>query len=86
MPVRLNAKIPGAFIRNHLRKPRAGGRDYVGSMCQAYEEHLHSTGVRRLPCLTVFQKYSWLLKETVAIKVDGDKAVSFGAGMPQAGW
>ena len=83
MPVRLNAKGPGEFIRDHLQEPRTGGRDYVGSMYQAYKEHLRSAGIRRLPCRPVFHKYIWLLKETGAIKVDGAEAISLGSTPPQ---
>ncbi len=67
MPVRLNAKGPGEFIRDHLQKPHTGGRDHVGSMYQAYKDHLCSAGVRRLPCCPTFHKYVWLLKKSGAI-------------------
>ena len=45
MPVRLNAKGLGEFIRDHLQEPQTGGRDYVGSMYQAYKDHLRSAGL-----------------------------------------
>lgn len=67
MPVRLNAKGPGEFIRDHLQEPQTGGRDYVGSMYQAYKEHLRGAGVRTLPCRITFHTYVWLLKETGAL-------------------
>ncbi len=38
------------LIQDHLIEPQAGGRDYVGSMYQAYEDHLRGAGVRKLPC------------------------------------
>ena len=83
MPARLDAKGPGEFIRDHLTEPSLGGRDYVGSMYQAYKEHLRAAGVTRLPCRLTFHKYVWLLKESGAIVFDGAEAVSFGQGTPQ---
>ena len=83
MPARLNAKGPGEFIRDHLQEPSTGGRDYVGSMYQAYKDHLRSAGVRRLPCRPTFHKYVWLLKETGAIVFDGAQAISFSAKPPE---
>ena len=83
MPARLNAKGPGEFIRDHLQEPSTGGRDYVGSMYQAYKDHLRSAGVRRFPCRPTFHKYVWLLKETGAIIFDGAQAISFSAEPPE---
>ena len=83
MPVRLNAKGPGEFIRDHLQEPSTGGRDYVGSMYQAYKDHLRSAGVRHLPCRLTFHKYVWLLKETGALVFDGAEAISFSAEPPE---
>jgi hypothetical protein len=83
VPARLNAKGPGEFIRDHLQEPSTGGRDYVGSMYQAYKEHLRSAGARRLPCRITFHKYVWLLKETGALIFDGAEAISFSDEPPQ---
>jgi len=83
VPARLNAKGPGEFIRDHLIEPQTGGRDYVGSMYQAYKEHLRVAGVRKLPCRPTFHKYVWLLKETGALVFDGVLAISFSAEPPE---
>ncbi len=64
----------------------SGGRDYVGSMYQAYRGHLRGAGIRKLPCRTTFHKYVRLLKETGALVFDGAQAISFSidppAGLP----
>ncbi len=83
MPARLNAKGPGEFIRDHLMEPQSGGRDYVGSMYQAYKDHLRGAGVRKLPCRPTFHKYVWLLKETGALVFAGAQTISFSSGPPK---
>ena len=83
MPLRLNAKGPGEFIRDYLQEPQTGGRDYVGSMYQGYKDHLRTAGVRKLPGRLTFHKYIWLLKETGAIIFDGAEAISFSADPPE---
>ena len=76
MPVRLNAKDPGEFIRDHLQE--VGGRDFVGAIYQAYKNHLRGAGARKLPCRTTFHTYVWLLKETGAITFGGAARRRFG--------
>ena len=81
MPTRRIAKGPGEFIRDHLRD--SGGRDYVGSIYQAYKAHLRRAGVRKLPCRPTFHTCIWMLIETGAIVFDGAEALSFSAAQPE---
>jgi len=78
VPVRLNAKGPGEFIRDHLLEPEIGGRDYVGAMFQAFKDHLRDAGYRNFPCRLSFHKYVWLLKETGALVFDEAEPIAFG--------
>ncbi len=84
MPVRANAKGPGEFVRDHLQEPQVGGRDYVGSMFQAYKTHLRGAGYSRFPCRLSFGKLVWLLKETGALVFDEAEPVAFGLDDPEA--
>ena len=69
---------PGEFIRDHLLEPEVGGRDYIGSMFQAFKEHLRDNGYSNFPCRLSFGRYIWLLKETGAIAFDEAEPVAFG--------
>lgn len=82
MPVRLNVKGPGPFIRDHLLEI-SDGRDFVGSMYHAYKIHLRGGGVDKLPCRPTFHSYIWKLKETGAIVFDGADPVSFTEDPPE---
>ena len=77
VPARFNTKGLGEVMRDQLQEPQIGGHYYVGSMYQAYKDHLRSAGVRKLLCRSTFQKYVWLLKEAGAIVVEG--AITFGS-------
>ena len=55
MPTRRNAKGPGEFIRDHLSD--SAGRDYVGSMYQAYKDRRRAS--RRCGCLRFWCRRGW---------------------------
>ncbi len=76
MPVRLNVKSPGEFVRDHiLDQPE--GVEYVGGMFAAYKQHLREGGARTLPCRSSFSALVWMLKEVGAMEFVGAEAVSF---------
>ncbi len=82
MPIRLNVKGPGPFIRDHLLEV-SEGRDFVGSMYHAYKIHLRGGGIDKLPCRPTFHSYIWKLKETGAIVFDGAEEISFTEAPPE---
>lgn len=68
MPVRVRAKPPGEFMRDHL--VAAGGVDYPQSMYKAYKEHLKSMGLRDGCSRSSWSRYIWLANRIGLIEFD----------------
>jgi len=66
MPVRVNAKGPAEFVRDHL----GAGTDYVGSCFKAYKLYLRQHGYRRnMPGRESFSRLFWQLRLLGAIQL-----------------
>ena len=82
MPVRLNVKSPGEFVRDHiLDQPE--GREFVGGMFAAYKQHLREGGARNLPCRASFDSLVWMLKEVGAMEFVGAEPISLTEDDPE---
>jgi len=68
MPVRVLAKPPGEFMRDHL--VAAGGMGYPQSMFRAYKEHLMSVGIKDGCSRGSWSKYVWLANKLGLIEFD----------------
>lgn len=72
MPVRVRAKPPGEFIRDHL--VAAGGMDYPQSIYNAYKEYLRSQGLKDGITRASMSKYIWLANKLRLIEFDHAEA------------
>lgn len=79
MPVRVMAKPPGEFMRDHL--VAVGGLDYPQSMFRAYKEHLISVGVKPDCSRTSWSKYIWLAHRLGLIEFDHAEEPTFWNGI-----
>lgn len=68
MPVRVRAKPPGEFIRDHLRD--AGGVDYVQAVHRAYKAYLLDSGMKTASSYETMRKYFWLARQLGLIVFD----------------
>lgn len=68
MPVRVRAKPPGEFIRDHLVD--VGGMDYPQAIHRAYKAHLKAQGLRNGTCRETMSKYIWLANKMGLIVFD----------------
>lgn len=68
MPVRVNAKSPGEFMRDHLVD--AGGIDYPQAIFRAYKAHLKSQGLKNLPSRATMSTYIWRARQVGLIVFD----------------
>ena len=75
MPIRVLAKPPGEFMRDHL--VAAGGIDYPQSMFRAYKEHLKSVGLKDGCSRESWSKYIWLANRLGLIEFDHAEAPTF---------
>ncbi len=79
MPVRLLAKPPGEFIRDHL--VGEGGMDYVQSIYRAYKEHLIRAGLKNGVTRASMSKYIWLANQMHLIIFDHAEETGVWAGI-----
>ncbi|KKM22503.1 hypothetical protein LCGC14_1624740, partial [marine sediment metagenome] len=68
MPLRLTAKGPGEFMRDHLVD--AGGMDYPQSIHKAYKAYLRDRGFRNGASRASMSKYIWLANQLGLIAFD----------------
>lgn len=80
MPVRVRAKPPGEFIRDHLVD--AGGVDYPQSIHRAYKAYLKAQGLRNGASRDSMSKYIWLARQLGLIVFDHADAPAYWDGMP----
>lgn len=67
MPLRLQVKGPGEFVRDHLQE--VGGIDYIQAIFRAYKAYLRANEVRP-PHRQYFGNLIWELKELGALRFD----------------
>mgnify|MGYP001566259242 FL=1 len=79
MAVRLNARPPGEFIRDHLLS--VGGVDFVQSIFNAYKMHLRSAGIKNLASRAALSNYIWLCNKMGLVVFDHASAVDHWDGM-----
>jgi len=75
MPVRVRAKPPGEFMRDHM--VAAGGIDYPQSMYRAYKTYLKAQGLRDGCSRASWSKYIWLANKMGLIVFDHAEAPAF---------
>jgi len=75
MPVRVRAKPPGEFMRDHL--VAAGGIDYPQSMYRAYKTYLKAQGLRDGCSRASWSKYIWLANRMGLIVFDHAEAPAY---------
>ena len=75
MPVRVRAKPPGEFMRDHL--VAAGGMDYPQSMYKAYKNHLKAEGLEDGCSRASWSRYIWLANRIGLIKFDHAEAPTY---------
>jgi hypothetical protein len=75
MPVRVKAKPPGEFIRDHLVD--VGGVDYVQSIFRAYKAYLLESGLKNGSCRETMSKYIWLARKLGLIVFDHAEAPAY---------
>jgi hypothetical protein len=68
MPVRVKAKPPGEFIRDHLVD--VGGVDYVQGIHREYKKYLKAQGLDHTSCRETMSKYIWLAKKLGLVVFD----------------
>ncbi len=79
MPLRLTAKGPGEFIRDHLVD--AGGMDYPQSIHRAYKAYLRDRGFRNGASRASVSKYIWLANKLGLVAFDHAEAVEYWNGV-----
>jgi len=79
MPVRVLAKPPGEFMRDHL--VAAGGIDYPQAMYKAYKEHLKSVGIKDGCSRESWSRYIWLANRIGLIEFDHAEAPAYWNGI-----
>ncbi|GAH87350.1 unnamed protein product, partial [marine sediment metagenome] len=75
MPVRVRAKPPGEFMKDHL--VAAGGMDYPQSMYKAYKAHLKAMGLRDGCSRASWSRYVWLANRIGLIEFDHAEAPAY---------
>jgi len=75
MPVRVRAKPPGEFMRDHM--VAAGGMDYPQSMYKAYKEHLKAEGLKDGCSRASWSRYVWLANRIGLIEFDHAEAPTY---------
>jgi len=75
MPVRVRAKPPGEFMRDHM--VAAGGIDYPQSMYRAYKTYLKAQGLRDGCSRASWSKYIWLANKMGLITFDHAEAPAY---------
>ena len=75
MPVRVRAKPPGEFMRDHL--VAAGGIDYPQSMYKAYKNHLKAEGLEDGCSRASWSRYIWLANRIGLIEFDHAEAPAY---------
>jgi len=80
MPVRVLAKPPGEFMRDHL--VAAGGMDYPQAMFRAYKAHLKAQGLKDGCSRSSWSKYIWLANRIGLIKFDHADEPAYWNGVP----
>jgi hypothetical protein len=75
MPVRVKAKPPGEFIRDHLVE--VGGMDYVQGIHREYKRYLKDQGLPHGACRESMSKYIWLAKKMGLIVFDHAEAPAY---------
>lgn len=79
MPIRVRAKPPGEFIRDHL--VAAGGIDYPQSIYKAYNSYLRSQGLKNGCNRASMSKYIWLANKMSLIQFDHAEAPAYWDGI-----
>jgi hypothetical protein len=75
MPVRVRAKPPGEFIRDHLVD--VGGVDYPQSIHRAYKAYLRVSGLKNTSSRATMSKYIWLARKLGLIVFDHAEAPAY---------
>lgn len=68
MPVRVKAKPPGEFIRDHLVD--VGGVDYVQGIYRAYKAYLRELGYQNGTCRGTMSTYMWRARQLGLVVFD----------------
>ena len=79
MPVRVLAKPPGEFMRDHM--VAAGGMDYPQAMFKAYKAHLKSVGLKDGCSRESWSRYIWLANRLGLIVFDHAEASAYWNGV-----
>jgi len=80
MPVRVRAKPPGEFIRDHLVE--VGGVDYPQSIHRAYKAYLKSQGIKNGTCRDTMSTYLWRARQMGLIVFDHADVPAYWDGIP----
>jgi len=75
MPIRVRAKPPGEFIRDHLVS--VGGIDYPQSIHRAYKAYLKAQGFKNGASRGTMSKYIWLANKMGLIQFDHAEASAY---------
>lgn len=75
MPVRVFAKTPGEFMRDHLVS--VGGMDYPQAMFREYKAHLKAAGLKNGCSRSSWSKYIWLANRLGLIEYDHAESPTF---------
>jgi len=79
MPIRVRAKPPGEFMRDHL--VAAGGMDYPQSIYNAYKLYLRAQGLKDGCSRASMSKYIWLANKLGLIVFDHAEAPAYWNGI-----
>jgi hypothetical protein len=75
LPVRVKAKPPGEFIRDHMVD--VGGVEYVQAIHRAYKKYLKDQGLANCSCRETMSKYIWLARKLGLIVFDHAEAPAY---------
>lgn len=80
MPVRVRAKAPGEFIRDHLVS--VGGVDYPQAIHRAYKAYLKEQGIKNGTSRDTMSTYIWRAKQMELIVFDHADEPAYWNGVP----